>query len=536
MKHNLKKITISLLISILSTQSIYASDFTKDNTSFTKKDEIVIVNKERYPDALSAINISLAKKINIVPLSNSIEDIYKIPNINTIKKAYIMGGEKTFSKEFKENLSKKIPSIERISGRDRYITNRESLKVSEFEKVAVADGRNFADALISTPLLKDKNIGIRIVDGSEDYVPRDNIVYTIGGRNSIRLTTGKRIYGTNRYDTCNSIKNELKDPKHPIKIDLYKYESIIDNLNLINSNSGFYFSSDKNYEIQHEEKDNVKYMAKTQEDYDKILYSFMQNGFKSRKIEISEDIKENNSLSKVFDGMGFRLQQVPTRENGKRYMLLITGIKRDYLTNESFSDNDYKQSLKFAYDIIYDSNIDESDSTRVKAEKIAKYIIANYRYNENLSDITPENQKKSRSPYSLLNFQTAVCEGFTYTFNQAMFLLNIPSIETYGKIKDSDTTTHMVSVVYEKEKDRWFQINTTPYIEPKYFYIFKKAEDILDETLYTPTIPERNLKITLSDKEKKDFVASYFRILGSQYYKEAYIKLNKSEEDIDIVQ
>lgn len=85
---------------------------------------------------------------------------------------------------------------------NRYETNLKTIEYVGYTDVGIADGENYPDALAATGLLKEKNMGIIIVDGSDKYTVPDNlnVNYTFGG--SVKNTKGEVIKGDDRYDTA----------------------------------------------------------------------------------------------------------------------------------------------------------------------------------------------------------------------------------------------------------------------------------------------------------------------------------------------
>ena len=82
-----------------------------------------------------------------------------------------------------------------------------------YDEYALADGRNYPDALGSSAFLKSKGLGLLLVNGSKDYrndIKGYNIKYIFGRFNSVRhfSTFAKRIGGYDRYDTNYYINDE----------------------------------------------------------------------------------------------------------------------------------------------------------------------------------------------------------------------------------------------------------------------------------------------------------------------------------------
>lgn len=190
--------------------SIKASDYVQ-NTKM-----LVVASGRNYSDSLSAYNI--ASKYNarllLVGKNSNIKDEMRKHNL---KKVFIVGGENIVGKrpidtlkegqrEYHRNTQYKV-----LAGKNRYETNEITLREGGFNKVGVADGRNFPDALASFGLLRKHNLGLMLVKGNKPYTTNRTVVYTFGGPSSVITDGGKRIYGKNRYETCDVINREVKD-------------------------------------------------------------------------------------------------------------------------------------------------------------------------------------------------------------------------------------------------------------------------------------------------------------------------------------
>lgn len=120
-------------------------------------------------------------------------------------------------------------NIDRISGLDRYSTSAEISNCAgqKFDRVFLASGNNFADALYAGPLAS--TFGSPVVLTHKDYVSKDILdllelkevkeVTLIGGTNSISVAVEKsirnkgytvnRIAGNDRFDTAVKVNDEI---------------------------------------------------------------------------------------------------------------------------------------------------------------------------------------------------------------------------------------------------------------------------------------------------------------------------------------
>ncbi|WP_101772247.1 cell wall-binding repeat-containing protein [Peptostreptococcus faecalis] len=194
----------------------------KKDTSEVKY--IVVASGEQFPDALSAGFLAsefssplLLVKKNSVP-SSVLDYVFesKFPN------AYIVGGEKSISKNTEKNISTYTTMNERIAGKDRYQTSElASVPISKLnwsqvggDTAAVYNGKNFPDALSATPYMHQYNIvnttklPLFAVDGTKSS--EGNLV-VFGGEKSIpKYKEEYRLAGDDRYKTSVEIAKAYK--------------------------------------------------------------------------------------------------------------------------------------------------------------------------------------------------------------------------------------------------------------------------------------------------------------------------------------
>lgn len=180
---------------------------------------IVLASGQGYADALSSA--PFAKFID-APILLTKGDKLEEKTLEEIKrldpsKVYIIGGEGSISENIEDEIKSKVTNdIERFKGGDRYET---SMKIAERlpnkEKVILASGEGYADALSAAPIAAIKGMPIVLTSGerlpklAEDYLKKDEVkmVYIIGGTASIskkieeKLPLSIRIYGQDRFET-----------------------------------------------------------------------------------------------------------------------------------------------------------------------------------------------------------------------------------------------------------------------------------------------------------------------------------------------
>lgn len=181
-----------------------------------KSDIAIVVNGKDFPDALSAISLATKYKANIILVKPSSDDLdyrkFTADLLNRkVKHVIIVGGENSVDKGYESALTKFF-NVERIQGRDRYDTSMKVVERAGNNDLCIADGRNFPDALSTSGLVAKSKTSLLLVDGRKKLnLPKDyKVEYTIGGKNSIKNTYGKRIGGDDRYKTCDQILALIK--------------------------------------------------------------------------------------------------------------------------------------------------------------------------------------------------------------------------------------------------------------------------------------------------------------------------------------
>ncbi len=480
---------------------------------------VVISSADNFADSLSAYNLAnkFKAKLILARKSTNLSDYLK--NINP-EKIYIVGGPNSLS----DSVIGKYTGIStRVYGKNRYETNNRTLEEAGYNEVGVADGRNFADALSASGLLSKKNIGLKLVDGSKDYTYNGVVKYTFGGKSSVKKDGGKRISGSNRYETSMQIFKEegsvdnliltsgknFPDAMSAIniavgrsksavvladKVDKNKLNSFIkvphkfavggsvnkDIINYINKGGSDVATTSRTnvteVTTRPDPKNNTTVdnpveeitpkddnfdsnisdtsVIKTQKEYDELLFHELKyTGINERTLRVSKGVVPNEGLKVLADGLGFNLRQNLQKRPEYDYdtITIRVVVNQSMLTGEKYDKAEYVRNLSRVREIIYESKANRSVSEYERAIKITKYIALRYRYNFSY-DPYLQNQRMelmARSPYSVTKYGTAVCEGFTYTLNQAFLQMNIPAWSIAGLIDSNDPdTSHTVSGVY----------------------------------------------------------------------------------------
>ena len=201
-----------------------------------KSDEVVIASARNYADSLSSYNIAAKNKAKVILVDKN-TDVHSILNSIKPKKVYLIGGEKTLGIKVIDTVKLYSKDAVHVFGKNRYDTNNKTLEIAGYNNVAVADGRGFSDSLSAMSLLKSKQLGLMLVDGSKRYTTHRHVEYTIGGKNSVLQDAGKRISGKNRYQTNEMILNEIGKIDVVAVADGNDFSDALSIMNIINSNN-----------------------------------------------------------------------------------------------------------------------------------------------------------------------------------------------------------------------------------------------------------------------------------------------------------
>ena len=198
------------------------------NTSkrfFNKSKYVIIADSGNYPDALTATVLAHVLDAPIL-LNNTryLEDdvAREIVRLGA-SEVIIVGGHKSISENVKSQLAKfDQNSVQRIWGRDRYVTSSElayeiQRLTGKVNKAIIASGEDFPDALATAPLGSKEIAPILLVtrnqmDKKVSKALKDlniNKVYVAGGQNSVSKkleaqlpTVIRRFSGRDRYETA----------------------------------------------------------------------------------------------------------------------------------------------------------------------------------------------------------------------------------------------------------------------------------------------------------------------------------------------
>ena len=167
-----------------------------------------LVNGYQFSDALSIAPVAAANNEGIVlATKGSVDASLSKQGINEVT---LVGGENSISSSVEKSLASKFKT-KRIAGTDRYKTSEMIVESTGKKEVGVATGKDFPDALSSGAFLAKKNLPLLLVNGkTQTNLPQGlKGLYTFGGKSSVANDFGKRIAGTNRYETSEKIAEEF---------------------------------------------------------------------------------------------------------------------------------------------------------------------------------------------------------------------------------------------------------------------------------------------------------------------------------------
>lgn len=198
-----------------------------------KADTVFITNYSAFADALSASPLAHQRKAPIFLSKPNQIDSNTLNEIKRLgaKKAVIIGGEVSISKEIEIQLSNLGINVTRIGGKDRFeVSSKIAIQLNNWDKVFVSNGYVFADALsiaphassLGTPILlvKDNEIPDSIKNQLLSHSIKESEV--IGGETSVgkavftQLPSPIRTGGKDRYEVALNISKKYSHPDHPI--------------------------------------------------------------------------------------------------------------------------------------------------------------------------------------------------------------------------------------------------------------------------------------------------------------------------------
>lgn len=118
---------------------------------FSDANKVIIVNREKYPDAISATNISQGRYPVLYTHAHTVsESTIELLKTMDLDQVYVLGGTLSVNESVVSELTNKIGvKVTRLAGRSRYDANSSAIAANYKKKdhVVIASGEVFADAL-----------------------------------------------------------------------------------------------------------------------------------------------------------------------------------------------------------------------------------------------------------------------------------------------------------------------------------------------------------------------------------------------------
>ena len=224
-----------IIPSRIAGQNRYESAAQISREQFTNAKKVIVVNAQKYADALSATTLSDGKYSILYTEKDSLPTATRneIQRLNPVE-VYLLGGKQSISSGIENILKKYSNKVTRIAGRDRYETSAKVAAMSKKKNVVIASGENFSDPLYASSYAYSNNAKILLSSGktlsrqTRDYLLRNKSsigkVTVVGGGQSIssatvryiQSVTGKnvsRISGRSRYDGSVKVANSMNKDK-----------------------------------------------------------------------------------------------------------------------------------------------------------------------------------------------------------------------------------------------------------------------------------------------------------------------------------
>ena len=188
--------------------------------AMSKKKNVVIASGENFSDPLYASSYAYSNNAKILlssgkTLSRETRD-YLLRNKSSIGKVTVVGGGQSISSatvRYIQSVTGK--NVSRISGRNRYDGSVKVANSMKKDKVFIASGEDFADALAISPLAQKLNAPILL--SSKGKLDTSVIAFLNNFKNSIKdvfIVGGYRTIDNNVYGTVqNVLKKQIAKPK-----------------------------------------------------------------------------------------------------------------------------------------------------------------------------------------------------------------------------------------------------------------------------------------------------------------------------------
>lgn len=207
-----------------------------ESADYMESEILVFASGNEFADALSSVNICNRFDAKLVLVRGS-EDMSSYVSNGGFKKVYIIGGQNSIPESFVSRLEPTGVEVKRLYGSDRYLTNISTLKEAGYDHVGVANGRMYPDALSASRFIKEKEIGLALVEADDTKISSDieaSVDYVFGGENSVSINEGIRISGKDRYDTSAKIA-QMTDAANMVLVSGDNFADALSSVNIANA-------------------------------------------------------------------------------------------------------------------------------------------------------------------------------------------------------------------------------------------------------------------------------------------------------------
>lgn len=128
---------------------------------FSDSNKVIIVNRDKFPDAISATNISQGRYPVLYTREGSVsESTLKLLKSMTLDEIYVLGGTLSVNQSVEKQLKETVDvTVTRISGRSRYDANVSAVEenYTKTNHVVIASGEVYSDALYGVSYANTKD-------------------------------------------------------------------------------------------------------------------------------------------------------------------------------------------------------------------------------------------------------------------------------------------------------------------------------------------------------------------------------------------
>lgn len=224
--------------------------------AFDESKIAIVASGENFADALSGGALAAANNAPLLLIDNNsttINDVNRELRRLGVEKVYVLGGKNAISINTEMKLTNDADNndkrriVNRLSGNDRYETSYEIYKEvtrtsGTKEEPILVNGNQFADALSAGALSASTKRGIILTDGhnvNSKINKKDSNNIVIGGHASMDSTFGgKRISGSNRYETSVNVAKYFNNPKNVMLASGEKYPDGLASITLYHKYEG----------------------------------------------------------------------------------------------------------------------------------------------------------------------------------------------------------------------------------------------------------------------------------------------------------